>query len=208
MSSGEPGGLSGGSSLPAPMRNRCRGTLASRIGMTADISSSARAGRKPLTPAQAVLFGTLTVGTLDLLDALVFFGLRGVRPLRIPQSIASGLLGPAAFEGGLPTVALGVLLHYFIALVIVSLYYLASRRWPVLTRRPLLCGALYGVVAYGIMTFVVVPLSAAPMKPPSLPVVIANGLLIHILGIGLPSALFARAARPSRSEPPAAAAAA
>jgi hypothetical protein len=166
--------------------------LPSGIGMIADISSSAR---RPLTPAQAVLFGTLTVGTLDLLDALVFFGLRGVAPLRIPQSIASGLLGRAAFEGGLPTAVLGVLLHFIIALVIVSLYYLASRRWPVLARRPLLYGPLYGIVVYVVMTFVVVPLSAAPMKPPTLPLVVANGLLIHILGIGLPSALFARAAR-------------
>jgi len=167
--------------------------------MTTHGSSPAR---RRWTPAQAVLLGTLTVGTLDLLDALVFFGARGIAPIRIPQSIASGLLGLAAFDGGLPTAALGVLLHYFIALVIVSLYYLASRRWPVLTRHPLLCGALYGAVAYVVMTFVVVPLSAAPMKPPSLPVVIANGLLIHILGIGIPSALFARAARPSGNEPP------
>lgn len=166
--------------------------------MVADTTSSARRG---LTPAQAVLLGTLTVGALDLLDALVFFGLRGIAPIRIPQSIASGLLGRAAFEGGLPTAALGVLLHFFIAFVIVSLYHLASRRWPALTRHPLFCGALYGVVAYVVMTFGVVPLSAAPLKPPSQAAVIANGLLIHILGIGIPSALFARAARALASPP-------
>jgi hypothetical protein len=48
-------------------------------------------------------------------------------------------------------------------------------------------------MVYGIMTWVVVPLSAAASNPPSLPVLI-NGLLIHAWGVGLPSALFARAA--------------
>ena len=47
---------------------------------------------------RAILWGTLAVGTLDALDAIVFFGLRGVTPLRIFQSIASGLLGRAAYQ--------------------------------------------------------------------------------------------------------------
>ena len=42
---------------------------------------------------RALLYGALAVGVFDLLDALVFFGLRGVSPIRIPQSIAAGLLG-------------------------------------------------------------------------------------------------------------------
>jgi len=29
------------------------------------------------------LYGTLVVGAIDLIDAIVFFGLRGVRPIRI-----------------------------------------------------------------------------------------------------------------------------
>jgi hypothetical protein len=44
----------------------------------------------------------LTVGTLDLLDAFLFFGvIWGLSPLRILHSIASGLLGRAASEDGL-----------------------------------------------------------------------------------------------------------
>ena len=63
--------------------------------------------RKPLTPLQAVLGGALAVGVLDLLDALIFFGARGVAPELILHSIASGLLGMAAFRGGAATAALG-----------------------------------------------------------------------------------------------------
>jgi len=150
---------------------------------------------RSLSPAQAVLLGTLTVGVLDLIDAMVFFGLRGVAPVRILQSIAAGLLGRGAFRGGPATAALGALLHFFIAFAIVCAYYLVSRRLGVLTRHPVLCGLLYGVLVFIIMNRVVLPLSAAVTGPMPLPVLV-NGLLIHALGVGLPSALFARAARP------------
>ncbi|MET0400246.1 MAG: hypothetical protein ABW277_25880 [Longimicrobiaceae bacterium] len=71
-----------------------------RPSMTATATPHARSS---LTPGMAVLLGTLAVGVLDLLDPLVFFGARGVPPVRILHSIASGLLGRAAFAGGLPT---------------------------------------------------------------------------------------------------------
>jgi len=149
-----------------------------------------------LSGRQAVLYGSLVVGTLDALDAIVFFGLRsGAQPIRIFQGIAFGLIGPPARQGGLKTAALGVLLHYFIAFGIVVTYFLVSRRVRLLTRRPVVCGLLYGLVAYAVMNLVVLPLSK--VGGPSLPAapVLANGLLIHMLGVGLPSALFARAAR-------------
>jgi hypothetical protein len=149
--------------------------------------------RSRLTPAQALFFGTLTVGVLDLLDAIVFYHFRGVAPIRIPQSIAAGLLGrTAAAQGGLQTAALGVLLHFFISFAVVLVYFRASRLVPFLVRHPWRSGALYGVIVYGIMTFIVVPRSAVGGGVPPLPVAI-NGILIHIFGVGLPAALFARA---------------
>jgi hypothetical protein len=147
-----------------------------------------------LSAAQAILFGTLVVGTLDGLDAIVFFGLRsGVGPIRIFQGIASGLLGPAARQGGLKTAALGVALHFVIAFGIVLTYFLVSRRVSALTRHPVICGLLYGLVAYAVMNLAVIPLSkiGGPAMPPA--PVLANGLLIHMFGVGLPAALFARA---------------
>lgn len=142
---------------------------------------------------RAILYGTLVVGLLDGIDAIVFFGLRGAKPHRIFQSIASGLLGSDSFQGGWATAALGVGLHFFIAFGIVLTYWLVSRRWLLLVRRPVVCGLLYGLVVYGVMNLVVLPLSAAAKAPFSWPVLI-NGLLIHVFGVGLPSALFVRAA--------------
>jgi hypothetical protein len=152
----------------------------------------------PLTPARALLLGALAVGTLDGLDAALFFGLRGVAPLRVFQSIASGLLGRAAFRGGVAAALLGVLLHFTIAAGVVGVCYALARRWPALARRPLVWGPAYGLLVYAAMEGVVVPLSAAVTGPKPAAVVL-NGLLIHALGVGVPSALAARAALRARA---------
>lgn len=156
-----------------------------------------------MSPRRALLLGALTVGVLDIMDAFIFFGLRGVPPVRILQAIASGVLGrDAAVAGGVGTAALGLLLHFVVAFLIVLVFFMVSRKLPILTRHPFVSGALYGIVAYFVMTLVVVPASAihaAPTLPTKLPVLI-NGLLIHVLGVGIPAALFARAAWSQPSE--------
>ena len=153
------------------------------------------ARRRPWSAPRALAIGTLLVGVIDGLDAIVVFGLRGVAPGRVFQGIASGLLGREAFQGGASTVALGVLLHFFIAFAIVAVYFAASRRISVLWRRPIECGLAYGVAAYFVMSQIVVPL-AIGRGPFVLPLFV-NGVLIHAFGVGLPAALVA--ARASRT---------
>lgn len=150
------------------------------------------------TPARALLLGGLTVGVLDALDALIFFGLRGVPPARLFQGIASGLLGRSAFAGGMATALLGVLLHFFIAFAVVATYHVAARRIAALALRPLVYGPLYGLLVYSVMNFIVIPLSAIAAGGPRSTSALVNGLLIHALGVGLPAALSARAARLGR----------
>lgn len=157
------------------------------------------ADRARWTPARAALLGGLIVAVLDGLDALLFFGLRGISPARLFQGIASGLLGRSAFEGGMATALLGVLIHFFIAFAVVITYHFAVRLIPRLTRRPWIYGPLYGLVVYGVMNFVVIPLSAIGARSPSTAVLL-NGLLIHIFGVGLPAALSAGlSSRPASS---------
>lgn len=147
--------------------------------------------------ARAILTGTLVVGVLDGLDAIVFFALRGVSADRVFQGIASGLLGrAAAVRGGLSTALLGLALHFFIALGVVTVYALASRRLGVLVRRPVLCGLVYGVLVWLVMNFVVIPLSALTPGPRNW-IGIANGVLAHLFLVGLPTALIVSRARRS-----------
>jgi hypothetical protein len=137
----------------------------------------------------AILWGGLIAGTLDLTYACVSWALRGVGPVRIMQSIATGVLGPAAFDGGAGSAALGVFLHYFILIVAAALYYTASRKFDLLTRRAVACGLLYGVAIYVVMNFVVVPLSASAYRPTLSLGSIALNLSVHMFLVGLPIAL-------------------
>jgi hypothetical protein len=144
------------------------------------------------TPLRTILLGGLTVGVLDILDAIIFFGFRGVGAQRILQAIAAGLLGrDAAIAGGTTTALLGLFLHFVIASGVVATYYLVSRGLHFLVRYPVICGLLYGMVVFFVMQLVVLPLSATAGGA-NLPsgAVLLNGLLIHALGVGLPAALF------------------
>lgn len=133
------------------------------------------------------------VGTLDITYACLFWALRArVPPERIFQSVAAGLLGRASYEGGFATAALGLVLHYFIATSMSVAYFIASRRWRSFNERPFISGAAYGLMLYGFMNFIVVPLSAAGGGGPKDSVWIALSILVHMLLIGYPLALFAR----------------
>ena len=139
-----------------------------------------------------VLAAGLVAGTLDIAYACVFWAVKSDVPaMRILQSVAAGLLGQASFEGGGATAALGLALHYLIALSISLVYYLAARRWQVLWRQPVRCGAGYGLLVYGIMNYLVVPLSAAGPGSKD-PVWVALTIAAHVLLIGIPIALLTR----------------
>jgi len=116
---------------------------------------------------------------------------RGVSPVRVLQSVASGLLGRDAYAGGVPTAALGLALHFFIATTAAAVFVEAASAWPMLIRRPVLFGITYGLVVFVVMQWVVLPLSAFRPGPFSWPAFV-NGTLIHALGVGLPIALMAR----------------
>jgi hypothetical protein len=150
-----------------------------------------------MTLSRAIAWGGLTVGVLDGLDAVVYFGIRGVSPIRIFQGIAAGILGRDSFQGGLRSAGLGVVLHFLIATTIVTVMCLAARRFPLLVRRPLLTGCVYGIGVWLMMNFVVIPLSAIGFRSLTAPTVI-NGLLVHLVGVGIPAVLFARAAGKER----------
>ena len=145
--------------------------------------------------AFAILVGGLIAGTLDLTYAVVFSAFRGVAPLRILQSVASGLLGSAAFDGGAATAVLGVFLHYFIMFSAAAVFYLASRRLDFLARRPVIAGVIFGLCMYAVMTFVVLPLSAFPYKQNFTLVLVSANLFVHMFFVGVPISLACRNAK-------------
>jgi len=141
---------------------------------------------------KTILLGGCCAGALDFIGACVSNYSRGVTPLGIAQSIASGLLGRAAFEGGYKTAGLGVALHFVIALGAATVFNLAALKLHWLLEHAYLSGALYGVCVFWFMQLVVLPLSAIAFKQNFAWPVVATGLLVHILCVGLPIALVAR----------------
>ncbi len=145
-------------------------------------------------PSAYVLLGGLVAGSFDITYACTFWYLkRGVLPSRVFQSVAAGLLGDASFTGGWRTAALGLGLHYFLATSMAVTYYLFARHWSDLWEKPFVYGPMYGVLLYGIMNYIVVPLSAANPGSRNLLWVLLS-IAVHALLIGTPCAIFARRA--------------
>jgi hypothetical protein len=128
----------------------------------------------------AIFAGGLTVGVLDLTQASILFG------WRIPLVIAAGLIGQKALHGGAAIFALGVFLHLFIALSAATVYYLASRRLTFLKEYPLVCGLFYGGAVEVVMSYVVLPLSALHSRGPFELHDVLQGLMVHMVVVGLP----------------------
>ena len=140
-----------------------------------------------------ILLGGLVVAILDGLFAFTFYGLiLGIKPLRIFQGVAAGLLGSNSFQGGVKTFLLGLFLHFVVATCIATVYYLASLKLPVLIQHPVVSGLIYGMIAYLGMKFVVTPLSMIGRRPiPRLSIFLTE-IIGHAFLVGLPIALLAR----------------
>ena len=70
-------------------------------------------------------------------------------------------------------------------------YWLAASRWPALIRHPVAAGLAYGAATWAAMNVVIVPLSRAT-PPPFIPAWFADGILAHLLLVGLLLAFVAR----------------
>ncbi len=158
-------------------------------------------GSRAATRALSVILRVgLIAGTLDITENLIFNAFRHITPVMVFHFIASGLLGAkAAVELGWISFALGVAIHYFIAISWTAVFYLASRKIQVLTRRPVVSGLLYGGLVYIIMNFVVLPVTRIPHSRPAATVASrVSGVLALLFCIGLTvSLLIARADRRS-----------
>jgi hypothetical protein len=137
---------------------------------------------------KAIAVGGAIAGVADIIDPIIFFHFRNGSAIAVLQSIASGLLGHSAFYGGVKTALLGLALHFCIALIWATIFVLAARVLPFLSKRPIRSGLLYGVIVYAIMNYVVLPLSRVAPSQPRLAVRI-NGILAILLLVGVPISL-------------------
>jgi hypothetical protein len=149
------------------------------------VTSSTGGVRRRESPVFAIVTIGLAVGILDGLAAILHAALRtGTSPELIFRYIASALLGESAYSGGNGMVALGIFLHFVIALIWSAVFFVAYPRVRLLQRNKWLVGFGYGIFVWLMMTFVVLPLTA-------LPAITLNwrgasiGILIHMFVVGL-----------------------
>ena len=164
--------------------------------LSAESTASSGSERKHY---RVILLGGLIAGTLDITAAFVNSALHhGRGPIGILQGIASALLGPDSYNGGLATAALGLGLHFLIATVACAVFYVASRKIKFLVQQAIVSGLLYGVAVYLFMYHVVLPLAFSRRFPYTFAQVL-TAVIIHMLFVGLPISLTVRGWR-SKSE--------
>jgi len=157
----------------------------------------------PAGPLLAVLVGGGIAATLDIVYAFLSNAQYGKTPLWVLQAVGSGWLGSASFSSGLAGAFIGLLSHYLILFVAAIVYWLASKRLPVLRTQAVACGALFGILVYLFMNFAVLPLSAFPYKLTYPPSRLIEGFASHALFVGLPIAISIRRWAYARGKPPA-----
>ncbi|MHB1056616.1 MAG: hypothetical protein ACYC0F_01885 [Rhodanobacter sp.] len=146
-----------------------------------------------------LLIGGYTVATLDMLAAIAYWTAHGSSATRVLQSVATWFLGPAAYAGGATTAVLGMVVYAQLMWGVVALYHAIAQRHPVLLRRPLACGAVYGALAYAAIFQVMAPLLSG-IHPAFEPVWVATCVVVYTTLVGMPCALFARAAAAAREK--------
>lgn len=147
-------------------------------------------------PAWAwVACGGVALGLADLAFAALYWFLHsGVAPVRIPQSIAGWVLGPAvARAGGVATALAGAALYCTVVAAMVAGYLKLSAWRPAMHAQGAFFGAMYGLAMYVLLFRLVLPLAAPAQAPASMPPSWTLACLAAYAGIGIGCALLARA---------------
>ena len=168
--------------------------------MTTQLSETAPGTRELMF--SLVLAGVLT-GIVDGLfsSALSVFAY-GSTVSRLFQGVASVLLGPAAFDGGASTAALGVLMHVGVAFGWSAVFLLlvtrsaGIRRLLTSWRGVIAVAALYGPFIWMVMSLAVIPLFTH--RPPAITFRWWVQLVGHVPFVGIPIVASIGSGVPSR----------
>jgi len=145
-----------------------------------------------------IVYAALLVGALDITAACINAGVAyGFGPVRVLKGVAGGLLGRSALEGGFATAALGLAMHFTMALTVAAIFYALSRRFslPKNLSGVVTVGLVYGAAVFAVNNFATAPFMSwvrslylhTPIlfKPP----MGWSQLFIHLFCVGLPIAL-------------------
>jgi hypothetical protein len=150
------------------------------------IASTVPAARNSLF--RLTLIGGFIAGVLHfVIQQGIVFGLILKNPIISSlQFVASGIMGDAAFAGGLATALFGLVLDFIMITIMAGVFIFSVDRIPLLRRNVILGSILYGFGIFIVMNLIVLPLSAAPPLPAPPLWLLIELVLQHILLISLP----------------------
>ena len=162
--------------------------------MSLDPADSASARPRAVTAGQAILTAWLLCGVLDISAACLQAWMEAGRPpAAVLKGVASALWGRGALDAGTGMAAIGLAMHFTVALTATLVFYVLSRRIAWLRTAPLwIVGPLYGTVVFCAMNYGTLPLLSwvrgfylhtPPRWPGSMGV---RQLIIHWLCVGTP----------------------
>ena len=146
--------------------------------------------------ARLVRAGLLTGITDGLFSSVLSVVAYRSTVTRLFQGVASTLLGAEAFDGGLSTAIVGVLMHFGVAFAWSAVFLFLVLRWRFVgdllasPSGPAKVGALYGPLVWMVMSLVVIPLLV--QRPPTIGVRWWVQLIGHAPFVGLPIAAASR----------------
>lgn len=137
--------------------------------------------------AKTIILAALLVGSLDIIAALVNYYIKtGKNPEIVLKYIASAVVGKEAFTGGLVMSALGLGIHFLIALTWTIIFFAIK----LVSASPVITGIVYGIFIWAIMALVVLPMtkvSGATINTSDA----LTGAVILVVAIGLPLSFIA-----------------
>ena len=134
-----------------------------------------------------IAIATAVSGTLDILFAMILTLLFGREIGNMLRYVASGPV-PAAKDWGSTGAVLGLVTHFTLMAIMATAFVAATQRFPDMLKSPLKWGAIYGLITYFAMNWIVVPVRFDAPLPPK-PLSIATQLFAHIVLVGIPFAL-------------------
>jgi len=145
----------------------------------------------------SALTAGLVAGTLDITAACIQAYLKTeTMPSQVLKYVASGAVDPKTFSNDTMLAAVGLLVHFIIAISFTFFFFFLAKQIPSLVKYPIPIGILYGVLVWGTMRFIILPyISRLNPKPIVGPEAIKNAIIaatIIVVCVGIPIVLFAK----------------
>jgi hypothetical protein len=137
----------------------------------------------------AILKATLVCGILDIIYALAMAAMKGGSAKGVLKFVAEGPFGSAVPSSPWAASALGLAVHFIIMAAMATFCAVAMRSPRLADISPWLSGTVYGILLYGLMYWIVMPLRWPSIFPQVGLINIVEALFAHIVLVGIPMAL-------------------